>query len=110
MLSAVVLTSVVAVTFESVLLVEVDEVTLESVLLTVVGTTVLTTSFDGLVAAVAGAHAASARMLIVITRLKMFFRFISFLHLYAVPHNNVNLKFRIWLTKQFKILLINVNR
>jgi len=107
MLSAVLLTSVVAITFESVLLV--GEATLESVALTVVGTTVLIASFDGLVAAVAGAHAASATMLIAIKRLKMFFRFISFLHLYTLPHNNVNLKFRIWFTKQFKILLINVN-
>jgi hypothetical protein len=51
----------------------------------------------------------STTILIVITRLKMFFRIISFLRLYIVPHNNVNPKFRIWLTKQFNILLINVN-
>ena len=107
MLSAVLLTSVVAIPFESVLLV--GEATLESVALTVVGTTVLIASVDGLIAVVAGTHAASATMLIVIKKLKMFFRFISFLHLYTVPHNNVNLKFRIWFTKQFKILLINVN-
>ena len=109
MLSAVLLTSVVAVTFESVLLAGVDDVTLESVLLSVVDTTVLTVLFGVLVTAVGGVHAASARMLIVITRQKMFFWFISLLHLYTVPHNSVNLKFRIWLTKQFKILLINVN-
>ena len=106
MLSAVSLTSIVAVTFESVL--AVGEVILELIVLTVVGTTVLITSFDVLDTAVAGVHAASARMLIAIFRLKMLFRFISFLHLYTVPHKNVNLKFRIWLAKQSKILLTKV--
>ena len=60
--------------------VEVTEVEFESelLLLTMVGTTVLPLLFEVLVVAVAGAHAASARMLIVITRLKMFFRFICY--------------------------------
>jgi hypothetical protein len=66
------------------LLDEVVEVELESVLLTVVGAAVLTAAVDVLVAMVAGAHAARATMLIVITRLKMFFWFISFLHLFVL--------------------------
>jgi hypothetical protein len=56
-------------------------VALESVVLAVAGIAVLavlTVLFDVLVATVAGAHAASARMLMVITRLKIFFRFIFF--------------------------------
>ena len=83
----------------SLLLDEVVEVELESVLLIVVGTTVLTASFDMLVAAVAGAQAARARMLIVSTKLKTFFRFISFLHLYTVPHHYANLNLRFWSAK-----------
>jgi hypothetical protein len=82
MLSAVLPTSVVAVTFKSVQLVGVDRVSAESVALTIVGTSVL---FAVLVAVVAGAHATSRPMQSVTTRLKIFFRFISFLHLYTVP-------------------------
>ncbi len=70
----------------SLLLDEVVEVELELVLLNVVGAAVLTAASDVLVANVAGAHAARATMLIVITRLKIVFWFISFLHFYTVPH------------------------
>jgi hypothetical protein len=80
MLSALLLTSVATVTIGSVVLVDAGEITLESVMLTVAGTAVSTAVFDVLVAAVAGAHAASTTILIVITRLKSFFWFISFLH------------------------------
>jgi hypothetical protein len=56
------------------------ELELDSVALTVVGTAVSTVLFEGLVIAVAGAHATSAKILIASTRLETFFRFISFLH------------------------------
>lgn len=72
----VLLATVAAITFESVLLVGAVEVTLEAVVLTTVGMTVL---FAVLVVAVIGAHAASAMRLIAITIIKIFFRYISFL-------------------------------
>jgi hypothetical protein len=78
MLSAGLFTAVATVSVGARLLGKVVEVMSEVVALIVVRGTVL---FDVPVAALAGAHAASTRMLIVITRLKMFLRFISFLHL-----------------------------
>jgi len=79
------------------------DATSEVAALIAVGTTVL---FDVSVATVVGVQAASAMTKTAITMLKIFFRYISFLQLYTVPHNNVNLTFRIWFTKPFKILLI----
>jgi hypothetical protein len=76
----VLLTSVAAVTIGSVVLVEAGDVTWASLMLAVSGTAVLTGLLDVFVAAVAGAHAASTTMLIVVTRLKSIFWFISLLH------------------------------
>ena len=74
--------SAVAVTFKSVPVVGMGRVSVASVVLMIVGTSVL---FAVLVAVIAGAHAPRKMMQRVITRQKIFFRFISFLHLYAVP-------------------------
>lgn len=83
MLSVVSLPAVGTISVESVLLVGMGEDIVESVVLTAVG---MTAVLVVLVAAAEGAQAASATMQIAITRLKIFFRYISFLQLYTVPH------------------------
>jgi len=75
----------VALLLEAVVEADEDEFELELVLLAV-GATLLPVLFAVLVVTVAGAHAASTRMLIAITRLKKFFRLIYILHLCIVPH------------------------
>jgi len=102
MLSPVLLASVVAVTFSSVVSVDVGKAALGSAVLTIVGASV----FAMLVAVAAGAHAPRKTMQSVTTRLKIFFRFISFLHLYTVP---LQPEFEILADKISQSLPINEN-
>jgi hypothetical protein len=68
--------------FVSTLLAKVGDI--ESVLLTTVGAIVFTGLLElVVVGAAAGAHELTTRMLIIITKLKIFFWFITFLHLFV---------------------------